>query len=237
MPIENKSLSYLFPGATDFEINLVELCAKFSMTSHERLFCLVRAIQHIENNNLEGDFVECGVWKGGNLILFQKMIEQLKIKNRKIYGFDTFEGMSEPTDADSDVGGYKAEYYMKSQKKDINIDNIHAYAPIDLVENNFANNTEDKGNLILVKGKVEETLRLAKNVPKKISVLRLDTDWYESTKIELELLYPRLVKNGVLIIDDHGEWLGSRKATDEYFKNKKKAMFRIDRAARLFFKP
>ena len=240
-PIENQSLEYLFPEASNFEINLVELCTKFSLTSPNRLFSLLSAIKHVDNNNLEGDFVECGVWKGGNLIMFQKMIEKLKIKDKKIYGFDTFEGMSEPTDIDRDadgfLGGLKAEHYMKSQKKDVNIDNIHAYAPIDLVKNNFINNTENADNLFLIKGKVEETLKIEKNLPKKISILRLDTDWYESTKIELELLYPRLVKNGVLIIDDYGEWSGSRKATNDYFKNKKIAMFKIDRPARLLFKP
>jgi O-methyltransferase len=241
VPIENNSLKYLFPEATDFEINLVCRAAKFSMTGHDRIFSLLRAIQHVNNNNLEGDFVECGVWKGGNLILFKKMIEKLKIVNKKIYGFDTFEGMSEPTDDDADadgfLGGFKAKYLMRNQKKDINIENMYSYVPIDLVEKNFQNNTEDTNNLVLVKGKVEDTLKISSNIPEKISILRLDTDWYESTKIELEILYPRLVKNGVLIIDDYGEWSGSRKATDEYFKDKKISMFKIDRAARLIFKP
>jgi len=239
--IENNSLEYLFPEATSAEIDIVKTAAKFSMTSMDRVFCLLRAIQHVNNNNLDGDFVECGVWKGGNLILFKKMIEKLNIKNKKIYGFDTFEGMPEPTDddraADGFLGGLKAEYYMRVQKKDINVDNIHNYAPIEMVEKNFINNTNDKDNLLLIKGKVEDTLKILSNIPEKISILRLDTDWYESTKFELEVLYPRLVKNGVLIIDDYGEWSGSRKATNEYFKDKKVAMFKIDRAARLIFKP
>ena len=239
-PIENNSLKFLYPEATDYEINLVETASEFSMTSHDRIFALLRAIQHIYNNNLEGDFVECGVWKGGNLILYQKMIEKLNIKGKKIYGFDTFEGMSDPTDADFPAdnlfGGFKAEHYMKTQKKDLNINNIHAYAPIEMVKNNFNNNTKNRNNLILIKGKVEDTLKIQSNLPDKISILRLDTDWYESTKAELEVLYPRLVKNGVLIIDDYGEWSGSRKATNEYFKDKKIAMFKIDRAARLIFK-
>ena len=240
VPLENNSLKFLFPEATDSEINFVETASKFSMTSYDRIFTLLRAIQQIKNNNVDGDFVECGVWKGGNLILFQKMIEKLRIKNKKIYGFDTFEGMTSPTDDDFDVdnlnGGFKAEHYMKVQKKDINIDNVHAYSPIDAVKKNFEKNTENNDNLILIKGKVEDTLKVSLNIPEKISILRLDTDWYESTKVELEILYPRLVKNGVLIIDDYGEWSGSRKATNEYFKDKNVAMFKIDRAARLIFK-
>lgn len=240
VPIENNSLKFLYPEATNDEINIVKTASKFSMTSIDRLFCLLRAIQHIDNNRLDGDFVECGVWKGGNLILFQKMIEKLKIKNKKIYGFDTFEGMSQPTIFDADIdnhfGGFTAKHYLDTQIKDANIDNVHAYAPIDIVKENFKKNTKNLINLTLIKGKVEDTLKIKSNIPKKISILRLDTDWYESTKVELEVLYTRLVKNGVLIIDDYGEWSGSRKATDEFFKNKKIAMFKIDRSARLIFK-
>jgi len=238
VPLENKPLQYHYPEATEFEINLAKLCSKFSLTGYDRLFCLIRAIEHINHNNLEGDFVECGVWKGGNLILFQKMIERLNLKNKKIYGYDTFEGMSEPTDFDADtfMGGLKAKEHMNLQPKDINVDNIHAYAPLDMVKSIYSGNTDKNNNLTLVKGKVEDTLKDPKNVPEKISILRLDTDWYESTKVELEILYPRLIKNGILIIDDYGEWSGSRKATDEYFKDKKITMFKIDRGARLIFK-
>ena len=77
----------------------------------------------------------------------------------------------------------------------------------------------DKINFI--KGPVEKTLIMKQNLPSKISVLRLDTDWYKSTKIELEILYPRLVKGGILIIDDYGYFEGARKAVDEYFIEKK----------------
>ena len=125
---------------------------------------------------------------------------------------------------------------MTYEKKDINIDNIHSWATIEKVEKNFTDHANSKDNLILIKGKVEETLKLSKNIPDKISILRLDTDWYESTKIELEILFPRLVKNGILIIDDYGEWSGCRKATNEYFQDKNAAMYKIDRGARLIFK-
>ena len=77
-------------------------------------------------------------------------------------------------------------------------------------------NTENNDNLICIKGEVEKTLKIDENLPTKISLLRLDTDWYESTKIELEVLFPLLSKNGILIIDDYGYWKGSKKAVDEY---------------------
>ena len=81
---------------------------------------------------------------------------------------------------------------------------------------------------------MEETLK--KHKPEKISILRLDTDWYSSTKKELEILYPKLAKNGVIIIDDYGHWQGCRKACDEYFKNKKILFHRIDYTCRIGLK-
>ena len=83
---------------------------------------------------------------------------------------------------------------------------------------------------------MEETLKNGENLPNKISILRLDTDFYESTKIELKYLYPLLVEGGILIIDDYGSWLGSKKATDEYFSNKINFMHFIDHSARMIIK-
>ena len=97
-------------------------------------------------------------------------------------------------------------------------------------------NTENNDNLICIKGEVEKTLKISENLPTKISLLRLDTDWYESTKIELEALFPLLSKNGILIIDDYGYWKGSKKAVDEYFKDKNINLFKIDFTSRYLFK-
>jgi predicted O-methyltransferase YrrM len=91
------------------------------------------------------------------------------------------------------------------------------YASLDQVSQNFAAAGLSTKTSHFVKGDVMETLK--DNLPEQISVLRLDTDWYESTRFELEVLYPRLSKGGVLIIDDYGHWSGSRKATDEYFSS------------------
>lgn len=76
---------------------------------------------------------------------------------------------------------------------------------------------ELSSQVILIEGDVLETLVKTQNIPGKISVLRLDTDWYESTKKELEVLYPKLAVGGVLMIDDYGYWGGAKKAVDEYF--------------------
>ena len=84
-----------------------------------------------------------------------------------------------------------------------------------------------------VSGMVEQTL--LKQKPEKVALLRLDTDWYESTKCELEQLFPRLVPGAVLIIDDYGHWDGCRRAVDEYFEQHQVRMLlnRIDYTARI----
>jgi len=93
-----------------------------------------------------------------------------------------------------------------------------------------------KDNLIFVKGKVENTIPAI--IPDKISILRLDTDWYESTYHELVYLFPKLVKDGVLIIDDYGHWKGAREAINRYFQEKKIKILlnRIDYTSRIAIK-
>jgi len=84
-----------------------------------------------------------------------------------------------------------------------------------------------------IKGRVEETIPNA--APEQIALLRLDTDWYESTRHELIHLFPRLTHGGVLIIDDYGYWQGARKAVDEYIEENKLSILlaRIDSTARM----
>jgi hypothetical protein len=90
--------------------------------------------------------------------------------------------------------------------------------------------------VLFIKGKVEETI--PGTLPKEISLLRLDTDWYESTLHNLVHLYPLLRKGGILILDDYGHWQGARKATDEYFARENIIPFlsRIDYTGRLYVK-
>ena len=223
-----------YPEASDFELKLYETCSKFTMTSHERIFSLMNSIKFINDNKVEGDFVECGVWKGGNLILFQNYIDELNL-DKKIYAFDTFEGMSKPQDIDVTYKGEKSKIMLEKlakKKVDRNENILIAECSLKNVIRNFNENCKNN-NLICIKGLVEDTLKIEKNIPNKISILRLDTDWYSSTKKELEILFPLLEKNGILIIDDYGYWKGARKAVDEYFKNKNVTMFKIDFTGRM----
>ncbi len=184
-----------------------------SMASPERLFTSWMACRHVCSQRIEGDFVECGVWRGGNSLLAADVFRRLDA-HRKTFLFDTFAGMTAPTDFDVDRSGRLAldKYHANERHQH----NEWCFASLNDVKENFAR-CGLVDNVSYVKGDILQTLDDALNIPEKISVLRLDTDWYESTKKELEVLYPRLQIGGVLIIDDYGHWGGAQKAVDEYF--------------------
>jgi hypothetical protein len=214
-----------------YEKKLINKCLQYSMTNFERMWSLIQSFHHVRQESLVGDFVECGVWKGGNIILLKKLIEKFNFK-KNIYGFDTFEGMVEPSFYDVNYNNKSAKkMFDEHKKKDIGF----AMCSLDDVKRNIKKNTKTD-NIFLIKGKVENTLKNKKKLPKKISILRLDTDFYESTKIELEILFPRLVKGGVLIVDDYGFWKGAKKAVDEYFCDCRQFMHYVDHSCRLLIK-
>ena len=223
------------PIETDKQIiKFINISSKFSMTGHQRMHLLSQAILNVKLKNLDGDFVECGVWRGGNILLY-KLLNDFYGLNKTIFAYDTFEGMTAAEDVDIDLDGNSANKQLLKNKKSENLDNIHAFSTINSVKKNISEYTNLK-NINFIIGPVEKSLLLEKNLPKKISILRLDTDWYASTKIELEILYPRLVRGGVLIIDDYGHWQGSRKATDEYFFSEKKWLHVCDYTCRYIIK-
>jgi hypothetical protein len=157
--------------------------------------------------------------------------------SRELYLFDTFEGMSAPTEKDVMFDGTKAQDVLNPNEKKEGVDNYWCIAGVENVRKNILSTGYPAERIHLVKGKVEETI--PNNAPEKIALLRLDTDWYESTKHELEHLYPRLAPNGVLIIDDYGHWVGAKQAVDEYFATLKLKPFlsRLDYTGRLVIKP
>jgi O-methyltransferase len=215
-------------------VDAINVCKSFSMTGELRMYVLSQAIEYIYKKKLEGDFVECGVWRGGNLMLMNKLNDFYSLE-KIIYGFDTFEGMTSPNNYDVDYKNISASSQMNSSLKSKDLKNVHCYSPIEEVINNIKNYS-NINNVKLIKGRVEETLLNQNNLPKKISLLRLDTDFYDSTLIELKLLYPLLVQGGVLIIDDYGHWKGCKKAVDEYFKNTYNFFHYIDHTARMIIK-
>ncbi len=208
------------PVETKSEIKkFIKISSQYSMTGEKRMYALYQAILNSKINNLEGDFVECGVWRGGNILLYSLTNSFFNL-DKNIYAFDTFDGMTSPEGIDLNYQGHSASNAMKKSKKKENEINIHCFSSMETVKNNILRHS-NISNIKFVKGPVEQTFLKEENLPKKISVLRLDTDFYSSTKIELEILYPRLVSGGVLIIDDYGYWRGARQAVDEYFGDQK----------------
>ena len=188
---------------------------EFTATSTERLAGLVSAVEYITQNKIPGAFVECGVWRGGSMMAAALTLLQRGDTSRDLYLFDTYEGMSAPTDADVMFDGQKAKDILDAVEPAEGFGNYWCVAGLEDVKRNLLSTGYRKEKLHFVKGKVEDTV--PGQAPAQIAMLRLDTDWYESTAHELKHLYPRLVEDGVLIIDDYGHWLGARKAVDEYF--------------------
>lgn len=185
---------------------LFDLVRPYTSSPQERVNAMISALRKIEAEKIHGDVVECGVWRGGNI-----MLARMIAPDRICWLYDTFSGMTRPGPEDKRRDGGPA------------MDRFSTGAPwcassIPKVRNYLTlTGTLDDEKLRFVEGDVCETLMDRANLPDRISILRLDTDWYKSTKVELEVLYPRLVPGGVLIIDDYGHWQGARKAVDEYF--------------------
>jgi O-methyltransferase len=186
---------------------LLERVQPISKQSPERMNALIAALQNLDGRNIAGDIVECGVWRGATAI-----ISRIISPDRKVWMYDTFDGMTAPERIDVSHLGRSA--LLSYQWK---IDNGGKWAKATLTEvmGNLATFGISDG-VVPVIGDVSTTL-LDFELPFRIALLRLDTDFYRSTLIELQMLYPRLARGGILIIDDYGHWLGARQAVNEYF--------------------
>jgi hypothetical protein len=165
-----------------------------------------------------------------SLVVAQTLRES-GIVTRNLHLFDTFEGMPAPTQKDVSLNGESAADLMKKSSKESSL--VWALSPLDEVQRNLLSTGYPAERIFYIKGKVEETI--PQHAPPQIALLRLDTDWYESTYHELLCLYPRLSPGGVLIIDDYGHWAGAKKAVDQYFAehNLHPLLHRVDYTGRI----
>jgi O-methyltransferase len=182
-----------------------------TMTSPEKLYGLIMATRYIDAHQVPGAIVECGVWRGGSMQAAAFTLLEAGSSDRDLHLFDTFEGMPPPSEHDKRPGGRTAEEMLRNSDRDAK---IWAVADLDDVRTAMDETGYPAERIHYHPGMVEETI--PRDAPERISILRLDTDWYESTRHELEHLYDRLSPGGVLIIDDYGGWEGSRKATEEF---------------------
>jgi O-methyltransferase len=225
--------AHKFPDLSLQEREVLRQVAGFTMTSIERQVALVQAVRYIVNQGIDGCFVECGVWRGSSMAIALTLSQEGQ-SNRDLYLYDTFEGMSTPTTVDRSVDGISAQTHLE---RDVNKINHWCVAGIDDVRSNMDSTGNPKDHIQIIKGPVETTL--PSHAPKnQIALLRLDADWYESTRHELIHLFPLMSEGGVLIIDDYGHWEGARKAFDEYFGDlpRKFYLHRIDYTGRLLVK-
>ncbi|MCI0562872.1 MAG: TylF/MycF family methyltransferase [Nitrososphaera sp.] len=194
-------------------------CREYTMTNVDKMYSLYRAVEYVSRCKIPGDIVECGVWKGGSCMLVALTLMKMGERNRKIYLYDTFEGMSEPMEKDQMIHDGRMAVDIFKETESESYHRVKCFSPLDEVTKNIFSTGYPPDNLVFVKGKVEETLPAT--TPQTISILRLDTDWYESTYHEVVHLYPKLSKKGVLILDDYGFWKGAREAADRYFDQNK----------------
>jgi O-methyltransferase len=225
---------WLIPDIDPDALQTIRRVKPFTLTSAERVFSLIQAVRYVVSAGIAGSFVECGVWRGGSMMAAALTLQQLSRRDFDLHLFDTFEGMTAPTERDVDFGGSSAA--GRFSRNQTNAGSNWCRASLEDVQANLGSTGYDRARMHFVKGKVEETIPA--HSPDPISILRLDTDWYESTRHEMIHLFPRLVRGGVLIVDDYGHWEGSRRAVDEYFEGLGIAMLlnRVDYTGRVGIK-
>jgi O-methyltransferase len=227
------------PIPAEYDDELVETIRRVrrhTLASAPRIAALCDAVEYVVEGGVEGDIVECGVWKGGSMMAAALTLLRLGAADRDLYLFDTFAGMPQPgpADVDSPYDGYSL--HRRWRRKQRGGRSQWASVPADAVRANLESTGYPPERIHIVPGMVEETLPA--EAPARVSLLRLDTDWHSSTAHELVHLYPRVSDRGVLIVDDYGHYAGARKAVDEYFEQtgSRPLLSRIDYTGRIALK-
>jgi O-methyltransferase len=216
--------------------SIIRRVQPYTMTTPERIYALIQAVRYVSSAGIPGSIVECGVWRGGSMMAIALALSAAQRSDTDLYLLDTYEGMSEPSSIDVDFRGQAASTKLSNSKRK-KASEIWAYSPLEEVKRNMARTGYDEARLHFIKGKVEDTL--PGEAPEQIALLRLDTDWYASTRHELVHLYPRLSRGGVLLLDDYGHWTGARLAVDEYLSENNLYLLlnRVDASGRVAVKP
>ena len=172
------------------DMDLLRKFDGYTMTSLERRYHLLESIRYVVRHQLNGAIVECGVWRGGSVMLIANALMELGDFSRRLVLYDTFEGMPPPTSADQDWQRQAASKRLEAEAAAKETSAVWAISGIDEVTRNMASTGYPMANVDFVKGPVEKTIPSC--LPGRIALLRLDTDWYESTAHELRHLYPLL---------------------------------------------
>ena len=215
-------------GLSQEELGILSPSEGWTMCSQLNRHLLMEATRYILRNNIEGDIVECGVWRGGMMQIVARTIQSEQKNNpeinyRNLWLFDTFEGMPTPThDLDRDMyrGEHASEKLKREPKSGPNGEpTVWCIADLEDVKNGMRETRYNPSHINYVQGMVEDTLPT--DLLRKIAILRIDTDWYSSTKHALESLFQNVVTGGIIIFDDYESWKGARAAVDEFFTNQR----------------
>ena len=204
------------PPEYDSELRAtIKTVRRNTLSSAARLAALCDSVKYLVRDGVEGDLAECGTWKGGSMMAAALTLIRLGDTERDLYLYDTFAGMAQPTEEDvrSPYDGYSPHRRYRRNRRGATSD--WAAVSVERVRRSLESTGYPPERIHLVAGLVEETL--PGHAPEQLALLRLDTDWYASTKHELAHLHPRLSEGGVLIVDDYGHYEGARRAVDEYF--------------------
>jgi len=174
-----------------------------TMIGRKRLNNIQFCFEECIKNNIEGDLIETGVWKGGATIFMQGLVKYHK-QNRKVYVADSFEGLPK-----ADTVKYPADFKRGTQYHEVEELKISLHD----VKSNFKKYNLLDDNVVFIKGYFEHSLK--NNDIDKLCILRLDGDMYSSTIQVLEYLYHKVSKGGYIIIDDYGLG-GCRKAVNDF---------------------
>ena len=203
-----------------------------TMTSIERIDALRASVEYIHANSISGDIVECGVWRGGSMMAVALTLLRLK-DIRRLWLYDTFSGMTPPESEDVDFEGRAAKDLLATEDPD---SKIWANCSLTEVQAALSETGYPAEQIEFIVGPVESSI--PRRITESIALLRLDTDWFQSTFHELVNLWPRVAEGGILIIDDYGCWAGAKKAVDQYFAQMglRPLLHRIDGCGRLAIK-
>lgn len=225
--------SDLIPEIGAADLAIIERVRPFTLTSAEKMWALLNSVRYVNARGIPGDFVELGVWRGGSSMAAGLAMKSLG-DQRRMWLYDTFEGMSEPTELDRKTRADAAPAMEKWRATRMGEGSDWCRASLEDVRANMASIQYD-AEIKYVVGKAEDTLPA--QAPETISVLRIDTDWHAPTKAAMDILYDRLSPGGILILDDYGSWEGAKIAVDDYFRDKPPVlMHRLDRGGRLVMK-
>lgn len=237
-PANDDAEAQILGAASDSDRSIARRWAPFTMASSGRLLASIDAARYVCKNSIPGSIVECGVWRGGcSGAMLDVVAEEQQAGERSAFLYDTFEGMSAPSERDVDGSGRLASVLLRRSDRRAEPGGIWCFASLADVQENIRRSSFPFDRVRFVEGPVEKTLLTER--PESIAILRLDTDWYESTAAELRHLYDLVSPGGVVIIDDYGHWQGARLAVDEFLasRNLHPLLARSDYTGRMFVKP